>query len=96
MAKIELGGVLLKKCPFCGGEAELIQDKFMEIPRAYVKCKNCACVSRQVYGGRTLAWKGHPARDVPIEEIKERATASWNRRVRRHGSAAKRKLFHEV
>ncbi len=36
----------LKKCPFCGGEAELVEQKHREYASTYyVSCKMCNCKS---------------------------------------------------
>ena len=63
----------LKRCPFCGGEAEFNSDEFGE----GVCCKSCGATMRNgVYGeeGKTLAsadWNARPIEDKLHEEIEE-------------------------
>ena len=63
---------ILKRCPFCGNEAEFNSDEFGE----GVCCKSCGATMRNgVYGecGRKLAsadWNARPIEDELHEEIK--------------------------
>ena len=63
----------LKRCPFCGGEAEFNSDEFGE----GVCCKSCgASMSNGVYGeeGRKLAssdWNNRPIEDELIGKIEK-------------------------
>jgi len=37
----------LKKCPYCGGEAKIIEDNtIVEYPQYQIRCKNVACTIR--------------------------------------------------
>lgn len=37
----------LKKCPFCGGEAKVVEDNIIEgCPQYQVRCKNISCTIR--------------------------------------------------
>ena len=63
----------LKRCPFCGGEAEFNSDEFGE----GVCCEYCgASLSNGVYGekGRKLAsadWNSRPIENELVEKIEE-------------------------
>ena len=73
----------LKRCPFCGSEAEFNSDEFGE----GVCCKSCgATLSNGVYGeeGRKLAssdWNARPIEDKLHEKIKK--LESENARLQR-------------
>lgn len=58
--------LILKKCPFCGGEAEL----FTKYNSASIRCKEC--------GASTELMK--PKTPGPINEV-DMAVGSWNSRV---------------
>ena len=72
----------LKRCPFCGSEAEFNSDEFGE----GVCCKSCgATLSNGVYGeeGRKLAsadWNARPIEDKLHEELNK--LESKNKRLR--------------
>lgn len=57
----------LKDCPFCGGKAELYFPAMM--PNAWVICSKCGISTPM-----QLAFS--------LEEAKERAIYSWNRRAK--------------
>lgn len=45
----------LKKCPFCGGEAEVYEQKHREYPSTYyVRCKGF-CIKQQDYNEKSRA-----------------------------------------
>lgn len=47
----------LKPCPFCGGEAEMLDGFTLKIPHAYfVRCKKCNTES-DMYGTKRAAKK---------------------------------------
>ena len=35
----------LKRCPFCGGDAELFDEYWIDVHYAYVMCKTCETIS---------------------------------------------------
>lgn len=40
----------LKPCPFCGGEAMIVEHTFYELNPTYgIYCKNCEAKTRQFY-----------------------------------------------
>lgn len=46
----------LKPCPFCGGEAELIEHRFCDIPNTYgVRCPICRVQTDQFYAEKESA-----------------------------------------
>ena len=73
---------ILKRCPFCGGEAEFNSDEFGE----GVRCKSCgATLHNGVYGeeGRKLAsaeWNARPIENELNEKIEK--LESENARLR--------------
>lgn len=77
-----MGEQKLKRCPFCGGEAEWKEDEFLDHQRVYIKCKSCRALSVIEVEGWTMAFKDHPARYISIEECREKVIENWNRRVR--------------
>ena len=58
----------LKRCPFCGGEAELREERIAGHTRFYVSCENDDC--RVVVETRNS-----------VSATRAGAEASWNRRV---------------
>ncbi len=62
----ELDELELKPCPFCGGEALLIQSDIDGM--SYVTCNRCLCKTADVY---------YYAVDCPNEKAAEK----WNKRV---------------
>lgn len=70
--------MILKACPFCGGEAELINVK-PNRPYFAVKCKNCRAQTRTV---KCMTWKTNEERFAEMIELtKKWAVNEWNRRV---------------
>ena len=63
----------LKKCPFCGGEAQLVEapiNRLNLIPCFAVSCKKCKIMIGTVEHGQTDFYR------TPYEAI-----AAWNRRT---------------
>lgn len=58
----------LKKCPFCGGEAELSHGQFDGKGTSYVMCKRCAATGEFF----SISFK-HSSDDMAVK--------AWNRRV---------------
>ena len=71
----------LKKCPFCGGEAELKEHEFVGHQRVYVECKGCHTTSGIYMDGKSVTFVGIPSRDFTVEECRQRAVGGWNARV---------------
>lgn len=77
----------LKSCPFCGGNAELI-DKFYpaqstimpDIDNIYVKCKTCKCSTKiiPVYDAR---YKRKEECKKMLNDAKQQVIELWNKRV---------------
>jgi len=72
----------LKKCPFCGGEAELVEQKHREYASThYVKCKICNCktIERPAVNKIIDAWNNRSTeeelRAAVINEFAERLNA---------------------
>ena len=66
----------LKPCPFCGGEAELVESDYGMYMTGYaVYCKHC-CTKVGVTGrlGEAYEW-------TPIYDTESEAIAAWNQRV---------------
>lgn len=72
----------LRKCPFCGGEAELkVQDNIFGMKMARITCKSCHCVSNVFVEGKTVAFAGIPSKYVTLEECINKAAEQWNKKV---------------
>lgn len=59
-------------CPFCGGEAELYEQKHREYPSTYyVRCKGCRCKTIESMGVDIVieAWN----KRQPMDEERSRA-----------------------
>lgn len=64
----------LKNCPFCGGEADLIEQKHREYPSTYyVRCKSCHCKSLERIGTGIVieAWNTRKPIDNIVEQLDE-------------------------
>ncbi|GKH33502.1 Lar family restriction alleviation protein [Faecalicatena contorta] len=72
----------LKRCPFCGGEAEMKQNEFVGHQRVYIQCTSCHAVSCIQTEGQTMAFKDIPSRYVSIDECRQKSVERWNRRAR--------------
>lgn len=72
----------LKRCPFCGGEAEMKQNELVGHQRVYIHCTSCHAVSRIQTEGWTMPFNGIPATYVSIEQCRQEAVERWNRRAR--------------
>lgn len=57
----------LKPCPFCGGEAEVFEEKGGEV--VSIACSECGCGTAYMSGASST------------EKKIETATQDWNRRV---------------
>lgn len=55
----------LKRCPFCGGKAKLLEDRYI----AWVVCMTCFAETSKAYPTKALD-----------DDIKEKAARKWNRR----------------
>lgn len=69
----------LKRCPFCGGEAEMSNsvDRFLG-KFWYVQCKKCCSRGSEVYESGS---KLEPEEEYPaIKGAWEKAIKAWNRR----------------
>jgi len=55
----------LKPCPFCGGDAELLEYEFLDKPQYIIRCESCEC----------------EAEPEVICRDKARAIEIWNNRV---------------
>lgn len=70
---------ILKPCPFCGGQAEMItikrKDEKGEYTVKYVKCADCGARSEERTGDRM--W----LRLLSEEEVEEVLSKHWNRRT---------------
>lgn len=86
----------LKRCPFCGGQAELCQVEVVGRTVVYVKCNECASFGRKEFEGWTMGFKEHPAKYRSLEDAKRNAASNWNRRFKRHANTLKKELFMEV
>ena len=74
----------LKPCPFCGGEAEVV-DTHVYLDKAIrIKCTSCSCVTKQVL-------IDHPKNNAngldertryTREQVIEKAAELWNRRTK--------------
>lgn len=70
----------LKPCPFCGGEAEIIEADYGMYMTGYaVYCRKC-CLKLGVTGrlGETYEWS-------PVFDTEAEAIAAWNSRADYHG-----------
>lgn len=71
---LENEAVMLKACPFCGGEAKVthrsLGDK-KEGSSVYIKCKKCGCRTEML---QPIVWE-------PYEHRRTQVVAKWNRRV---------------
>lgn len=72
----------LKRCPFCGGEAEMKQNELVGHQRVYIHCTSCHAVSCIQTEGWTMPFNGIPATYVSIEQCRQEAVERWNRRAR--------------
>lgn len=66
----------LQPCPFCGGEAELVESDYGMYMTGYaVYCNHC-CTKAGVTGrlGEAYEW-------TPIYDTEAKAIAAWNQRV---------------
>lgn len=52
--------IKLKPCPFCGSDAELIQDEYLGLVIGFVRCKACGARTDYEYGKEfaTDLWNG--------------------------------------
>lgn len=64
----------LKRCPFCGGEADLVRDYGRYGYFVYTECSVCGSRSRTFSDGtnKRVDWDSMPV---------QRAQQAWNRRV---------------
>ena len=71
----------LRRCPFCGGEAEICSaftDKFLG-KYGYVRCKTCYSRGSGIYESRKEL---EPNQEYEaIKEAWDKAIKSWNRRT---------------
>lgn len=70
----------LRKCPFCGGKAELKVSKVCGADAVRVSCTSCHCFTNLFPVGNTFPFEGLPSRYISLDECMKKAADSWNRR----------------
>ena len=81
-----MNNIELKRCPFCGGQAELCQGEVMGRTVVYVKCKECHCFGHDEFEGWTMGFENNPSKYRSLEDAKRIAASNWNRRFKRHSN----------
>ena len=71
----------LKPCPFCGGEAEVVEfhDILDDSDKVYVACTQCRAQTQEIYTSVRI-FGNIPQSLSPFEVI----IVAWNRRVGEH------------
>ena len=72
-----------KRCPFCGGEAQVEMNMNNKTGAyfVFVKCKVCRSVGQTVYLGTLDTRQDFDDANAILEHVTERAVLYWNRRV---------------
>ena len=73
---IYMSDIKLLPCPFCGGEAELYEQKHKQYPRTYyVTCKSCHCktIESRVKGVAISGWNTRKPMERIVEQLEEKA-----------------------
>ena len=73
----------LKNCPFCGGEARLDMNRNNKTNSWFIfaKCIDCYATGHSAYLGPLETREDFEEANEILEEVGERATRAWNRRV---------------
>ena len=71
----------LKKCPFCGGEAEIIECASGHGNREFIKDYRIECPSCKIYFRRTTRLRLEEGQPVFIANGYQEAIEAWNRRA---------------
>lgn len=69
----------LKKCPFCGGEAEMCSGSDRYGKSWYIRCKNCYSRGSEYY--ESLNALAENEEFSAIQKAWRNAIKAWNRRV---------------
>ena len=73
---IYMSDIKLLPCPFCGGEAELYEQKHKQYPSTYyVTCKSCHCktIKSRVKGVAISGWNTRKPMERIVEQLEEKA-----------------------
>lgn len=75
---------ILKRCPFCGGKAELRKEPH-PLNEAYNRyqavCPECQAAGKVFLDGPTMQIGDRPAEVITEEEAAEKAVEAWNHRT---------------
>ncbi|MBP1548471.1 MAG: Lar family restriction alleviation protein [Oscillospiraceae bacterium] len=72
----------LKKCPFCGGSAEMVKTyAFFDYSSYYIKCSCCGASVPITATGIYMQYNGERNVTVTDKMIIDRIITTWNNRV---------------
>lgn len=72
----------LKPCPFCGGDAEVIErEAHNAFEGLAVRCKRCLCGTAPEYAGRTTTLSGYVKADTSLADVLKSVVDKWNTRT---------------
>lgn len=81
MRKAGCNGMKLKRCPFCGGKAEVGYGESFMHKTAFIYCMDCHIRTKPQMEGMTMPYNGKPGTYISLEKCKQMASSEWNRRV---------------
>lgn len=73
----------IKSCPFCDGEAKIVQRDLVGHNRVHIECCECHCMTPVMTEGSTQSFMGIPSRYISTDECIEKVTEIWNTRIKR-------------
>lgn len=80
--EVELTHNELKPCPFCGGDAEVIEREAHSVFVGFaVRCKNCLCGTAAEYEGQIKTLTGYVKFDASLADVLKSVVDKWNNRA---------------
>ena len=72
----------LKPCPFCGGDAEVIEREAHSVfVGLAVRCKECLCGTAAEYEGKTIDLFHYPQHNISLSNVLKSVVDKWNNRA---------------